>query len=98
MQVRTNVLKNRKPAHLRLDHRRKAVKLVGIAGLERVLVNAPVRRSLEKETAEVVSASEENQQHRSDQETLPLTFPIPPDDASYPGAVGFYYQPRQGLT
>ena len=37
MRIQTNVLKNRKFAHLRLDHRREALKIVEIIGSGRTL-------------------------------------------------------------
>jgi len=72
MRVHTNVLKNRKFAHLRLDHRRQALKIVEIIGLERVLVKIPVHHDIEKETAEVISASEEKQKDPGEHDTLHL--------------------------
>jgi hypothetical protein len=74
LQVRIDILKNWKSAHLRLDHRLKAVKLIGIAGVKRVQVDVEVL-GLQKETAEIISAGEENQQHRGQQEALHWTFP-----------------------
>ena len=73
LRIQTNVLENRKSAHLRLDQRREALKIVKITGLERVLVKTtPVHQDIEKETAEVISASEEKQQHSGEHETLHL--------------------------
>src|SRR6266699_4423040 len=42
LRIQTNVLKNGKSAHLRLDQRREALKIVKITGLERVLVKTDV--------------------------------------------------------
>src|SRR5215470_1118731 len=43
LQIRSHVLQDGKRAHLRFDQRGKVVKLVEIAGLQRVLVKAPGR-------------------------------------------------------
>ena len=78
LRIQTDVLNNnnRESAHLRLDHRREAVKLVEITGLELVLVKIPVHHDIEKESAEVISAGDEKQQHSGEHETLHLTWGI----------------------
>jgi hypothetical protein len=56
LRIQTNVLKKRKFAHLRLNHRRVAVQIVDIVGLEPVPDKITlVHDVVQKETAEVIT-------------------------------------------
>ncbi len=47
LQVGANVLQNRKASHLLLDQRSEAIKLVEVAGRQRVLIERPGRTDTE---------------------------------------------------